>query len=279
MYEDAQEIFDYLPIRRDTPENDYINHLWSSYSVLDGGEAVARPFAIMPFHLLFMMAVQYRVLRIAAAHKQASDLFFSGVGGRNKEQLLSGQRSVFDMALINERTMSEIFQLIGVDPVTIRKFKSLIDERNDNLAHAKGGMEQELEKKVDAYFGILESIQSNCLLMNHDEVIGWLSEIQVGDDMDQFLETRLVASYISPRDFGDVIGTLLESDRLGLDQWKQIVDKGLGLAYVPTIFKLQNIEATSSDQERRSASTDILHAYHEESGVISLDEAHDMGLI
>lgn len=43
MYEDAQEIFDYLPIRRDTPENDYINHLWQAFSTLDGGKSLVRP--------------------------------------------------------------------------------------------------------------------------------------------------------------------------------------------------------------------------------------------
>ena len=141
MYEDAQEIFDYLPIRRDTTENDYIDHLWQAFSALDQAGTTARPFEVMPCHLLFMLSVQYKVLRIASAHKQATNLFFTGVGGRHREQLLSEQRSVFDMALINERTIPDIFQLVEVDPEAIRKFKELVDERNDNLAHAKGGIE------------------------------------------------------------------------------------------------------------------------------------------
>jgi len=53
MYKDAQEIFNYLPIRRDTPENDYINHLWQAFFALDQTDTTARPFAVMPFHLLF----------------------------------------------------------------------------------------------------------------------------------------------------------------------------------------------------------------------------------
>ena len=57
MYEDAQNIFEYLPIRRDTTENDYIDHLWQAFSALDSADATARPFAVMPFHLLFMMSL------------------------------------------------------------------------------------------------------------------------------------------------------------------------------------------------------------------------------
>ncbi len=62
MPEDAQKILDYLPIRKNLQENDYINHLWQAFSTLDGADAVARPFAVMPFHLLFMMAIQYNSL-------------------------------------------------------------------------------------------------------------------------------------------------------------------------------------------------------------------------
>ena len=70
MYEDAQEIFEYLPIRRNTTENDYIDHLWQAFSALSQTETTARPFAVMPFHLLFMLALQYKVLRISKEQKE-----------------------------------------------------------------------------------------------------------------------------------------------------------------------------------------------------------------
>ena len=65
MYENAQEIFDYLPINRSKLEADYIDHLWNVFIALDNAENSARPFVMMPFHLLFMLALQYKVLRIA----------------------------------------------------------------------------------------------------------------------------------------------------------------------------------------------------------------------
>jgi hypothetical protein len=304
MYEDAQEIFDYLPIRRDTPENDYINHLWQAFSTLGGGEAVARPFAVMPFHLLFMLSAQYKMLQIASAHKQATDLFFTGVGGRNKEQLLSEQRSVFDMALINERTIPDIFQLVEVDPEVIKKFKELVDERNENLAHAKGGIEQDLENKLAGYVTVLESIQKSCVQINQklaDELLLKIHvenemeeyflkndlhavkdkfyEMKVSGDMEQLLETYFLTHHLSPRDFGDIIGKLLESEYLDLDQWEQVVNKGLEVAYDQTIFELKYIETISGfNQKKKSKATSILQDIGE-SSVLSIDEAQDLELI
>jgi hypothetical protein len=279
MYEDAQEIFNYLPIRRDTPENDYISHLWQAFSTLDGGEAVARPFAVMPFHLLFMLSAQYKMLQIASAHKQATDLFFTGVGGRNKEQLLSEQRSVFDMALINERTIPDIFQLVEVDPEVIKKFKELVDERNENLAHAKGGIEQDLENKLAGYVAVLESIQKSCVQINQKLADEWILEVKAGDDLGEFLESYFLDSRLSPRDFGDVTGKMLETDKLDFEQWEQVVNKGLELAYEQTIFELKYIETIDGfDQKKKSKATSILQDVGE-SSVLSIDEAQDLGLM
>lgn len=258
MYDDAQRIFDYLPIRRDTSENDYINHLWQVFFTLDGGEAVVRPFAVMPFHLLFMLSVQYKMLQIASAHKQATDLFFTGVGGRNKEQLLSEQRSVFDMALINERTIPDIFQLVAVDSDVIKKFKELVDERNDNLAHAKGGIEQDLEKKLAGYVAVLESIQKSCVQINQKLADKWILEVKVGDDLGEFLESYFLDSRISPRDFGVVIGKMLETDKLDYEQQKQVANKGFELAYDQTVFIYRDKLKSEVDREKQLALTRIL---------------------
>jgi hypothetical protein len=279
MYEDAQEIFYHLPIRRDTLENDYINHLWQAFTTLAGGEAAVRPFAVMPFHLLFMLSAQYKMLQIASAHKQATNLFFTGVGGRNKEQLLSEKRSVFDMALINERTIPDIFQLVEVDPKVIKKFKELVDERNENLAHAKGGIEQDLENKLAGYVVVLESIQKSCVQINEKLADEWILEVRVGDDLGEFLEAYFLDSRLSPRDFGDVIGKMLEKDKLDFEQWEQVVHKGLELAYEQTIFELKYIETIDGfDQKKKSKAISILQDVGE-SSVLSIDEAQDLGII
>lgn len=259
MYEDAQEIFDYLPIRRDTPENVYINHLWQAFFILHGGEEVVRPFAVMPFHLLFMLSAQYKMLQVASAHKQATDLFFTGVGGRNKEQLLSEQRSVFDMALINERTIPDIFQLTKVDSEVIKKFKKLVDERNDNLAHAKGGIEHDLEKKLTEYIAVLESIQKSCVQINEKLADEWILEIKTGDDLGEFLESYFLDFRLSPRDFGDVVGKMLESEKLDYEQWEQVVNKGLELAYNQTVSVLLKISKHDLDDGKRFNAKRILN--------------------
>jgi hypothetical protein len=159
MYEDAYEIFDYLPIRRDKLENDYLDYLWSSFSELEKSELSARSFCVMPFHLIFMMAMQYKVLRVSRINPEACNLFFCGVAGRSKNEFLSDKKSVFDIALINERTIPEIFQLFGLDNDKIKSIKALTDERNNTLAHAKGGIEQKPEEKIDLYLQAIKSIQ------------------------------------------------------------------------------------------------------------------------
>lgn len=224
MYENAQEIFDYLPVRRNQPENDYINHLWQAFSTLDGGEVVARPFAVMPFHLLFMMAVQYKVLRIFKIHKKACELFFCGVAGRSKKELLSDQLSVFDIALINERTIPEIFQLIDLDAEKINSIKKLIDDRNDRLAHAKGGIEQEPDEKVALYIDALQGIRNNFYFINQQIAENLLCDLTNEDDVTQLLESLLSKHFLDENELVKVATILLESEKPAPDQWIQLVE-------------------------------------------------------
>ncbi len=205
MYEDAQEIFDYLPIRRDTPENDYIDHLWQAFTTLDGGEAVARPFAVMPFHLLFMMALQYKILRISREKRAEYELVFTIDRGREREAVLNPE-SVFDVALLNERTIPDLLKLIGLDGEAIKQIKELIDNRNDNLAHAKGGIESEPEMRIEEYLTCLRTIQIHMQPLNDKVANGWTTEVSPEDVMPDFIEARLVDSMLCPEDF--MTGTL-----------------------------------------------------------------------
>jgi len=251
MYENAQNILNYLPIRKNKAENDYIEHLWKAFSELNASETVARPFCIMPFHLLFMLAVQYKALRVSQIHIEPCNLFFCGVAGRSKKELLSDQKSVFDIGLIAESTIPEIFQLVELDDEGIKKIKGLVKNRNNNLAHAKGGIEQKLEEKVDLYLQVAESIQQKFKSYNEQIAIIWMSEIAEGDDMDQFLEGKFLDLSITPLDFGDIIGTMLEAEELDFDQWTQIVNKGLDLVYSQTIAAFHKIAKNETDDGRR----------------------------
>lgn len=277
MYEDAQEIFDYLPIRRNEAENEYLNQLRDTFELLEksgrlwekdsNGFAVtdtklisARAFALLPFHLLFMMALQYMVLRIADIHKDATNLFFSSDGGRYKDKLISEKRSVFDLSVIKERTLPEIFQLVGLSENIIKEIKSLIDKRNNNLAHANGNSTSiDVENSVNDYLDLMGSIQKSFLQINQKLVDEWLFEIKEGDDLGEYIESHLLNSRLSPCDFGDVVGTLLEAERLDFDQWEQVVNKGLELAYDQTILALHEIAKDETDDGRRFNAIRVLY--------------------
>lgn len=139
MYEDAQEIFDYLPIRRNTAENDYINHLWQVFSTLDGADAVVRPFAVMPFHLLFMMAIQYKVLRIYKEQKEKYELALTTKNPRDEEKDILAPESPLAIAFLGESEIVDFLKIAGLSADDARSIKkSIIRYRNDKIAHAKG---------------------------------------------------------------------------------------------------------------------------------------------
>jgi hypothetical protein len=260
MYEDAQEIFDYLPIRRDTPENDYINHLWQAFSTLDGGEAVARPFAVMPFHLLFMLAIQYKVLRIYKEQKEKYELALTTKNPRDEEKDILAPESPLAIAFLGESEIVDFLKIAGLSADDARSIKkSIIRYRNDKIAHAKGYIEQDIEAKIAEYFGWLEKTQIVYRTMNQEVALAWLAEIEAGDDMEQFLETHFLDSCFSPRDFGDIIKTLLEADELDFEQWEQVVNKGLELAYDQTILALHEIAKNETDSGRIFNAIRVLH--------------------
>ncbi|MBU0546325.1 hypothetical protein KKA13_03670 [Patescibacteria group bacterium] len=260
MYEDAQEIIDYLPIRRDTPENDYINHLWQSFSVLDGSESVARPFAVMPFHLLFMLAIQYKVLRIYKEQKEKYELALTTKNPRDEEKDILAPESPLAIAFLGESEIVDFLKIAGLSADDARSIKkSIVRYRNDKIAHAKGYIEQDMENKIEEYFGWLETLQTVYRPMNQNVADVWLAEIQVGDDMEQFLETHFLDSCFSPRDFGDIIGILLEAEQRDFDQWTQVVNKGLELAYDQTISALHEIAKIETDDGKRFNTIRVLH--------------------
>ena len=217
-----------MPIRRNTLENDYIDHFWQSFSILDGSESVARPFAMMPFHLLFMLALQFKALRLAKLFPQSTDLFFAGVGGRDKAKLLNPERSVFDFALINERTLPEIFRLVNMPDQAIGSIKSLIDGRNRDLAHARGGTETDPEGKVEQYLNGLKGVQTHFSEANDHIAEQWLSEIVDEEVLSDFVELRLLDSQLCPADFRDGLLIVFNADdELPVDDWRASVTKVL----------------------------------------------------
>ncbi len=276
MYEDVPNIFEYLPIRRNAPENDYINHLWQSFSVLDESEFVARPFAVMPFHLLFMLAIQYKVLRIYKEQKEKYELALTTKIPRDEEKDILAPDSPLAIAFLGESEIVDFLKIAGLTVDDARSIKkSIVRYRNDKIAHAKGYIEQDIETKIAEYFGWLETLQTVYRQMNQNVADLWLSEAEIGDDMEQFLEVHFLDSCFSPRDFGDIIKTLLEAEQLDFEQWTQVVNKGLELAYDQTILALHEIAKNETDDGKRFNAKRIL----EENGIndeLLLEEVKDL---
>jgi hypothetical protein len=165
----------------------------------------------MLFHILFMLALQYKVLRISKAFGKECNLVFCTAGGRSKDQLVKADKSVFDLALLNERMLPELFQLIGLNEDVIKQIKELVDYRNDNLAHPKGGIESDPEGKVSKYLEVLRIIQKSMLNLNDAVANNWLKEMKKSESGVEYIELHLAEEYLCPADMQQ--GDLSKLDR------------------------------------------------------------------
>lgn len=82
--EDAQRIFEYLPISFKSPtEQDYINFLWDAFKT--NYEAEKYPFAFIAYHMLFMCFVYFEIWQIKT---NCNDDFQKSMVGFNKDMEL-----------------------------------------------------------------------------------------------------------------------------------------------------------------------------------------------
>jgi hypothetical protein len=264
MYEDAQEIFDYLPIEAG-PENLYIQHLFGAFQALNEKGEPIKAFSILPFHLLFMLASQYWVYRISAWNnveylkvlqncrtyrKEDRKILISNAPIPDAIGVISLNSSVRNLSKIKEAHLFHFFRIIGLDEEVIKQAELIINIRG-TYAHANGNIEENIEERIDDYLGILREIQK-CMAIVNKEVQNWANEIEEGEyPLDDFFNDRFLQSQFSPRDFGDVVGSLLEAEQLDFDQWEQIVNKGLELAYDKTILALKNLVKNEIDGGKR----------------------------
>ncbi|MFA6017311.1 MAG: hypothetical protein WC744_04470 [Patescibacteria group bacterium] len=202
MEEDAQKIFDYLPINKSSFEEDYINHLWSSFlSLLNSESEEAKPFCIMPFHLLFMLSIQYKVLRIAKVKNHSYNLIYTIKSLRDDQKDLIVPNSPFVIALLRESEIIDIFKLIKLDQNILQSIKFLIRNRNDKLAHAKGGIDLDYQTKINKYLDLLQLIQNSTLSLNEKVALRWLKESKLKKERSEFIKIHLAEEYLCMVDF------------------------------------------------------------------------------
>ena len=231
MCSDAWGIRDHLPIRPDTYENRYIRHLLRAFFTLEITSPIerdsARPFSIMPLHLLFMVAVQYKILRIYRERPHEYEIYRSKLQvGRITKEHLREPKSPTEIAYLKERFIVDFLKIGGSFNDDAKRInESIIEYRNDKIAHAKGHIELDLKKKINEYFDGLEDVQTAYQNMNRSLAKDWLDEIQSGEDIGNFLERRFLNSLLCPRDLVDIIRTFVTSSKLDSIQLEQALQK------------------------------------------------------
>lgn len=210
MFDEAGEIFDFLPLNTTSAEEEYISHLWDAFSVLSEKESVGTPFAIMPFHLLFMLSLQYKIMRIRKEKLNKYKLAFTIPQARDHNRICSPS-SVFEIGLLNEKSMVSLFSIIKVKQEIITEIKELVSNRNDRLAHAKGGIERNPEKRITEYIDLLKQIQEYILPLNERVAKRWLKEMETGQAGVDYMETHFIEEFLCPADMQQ--GKLAELDK------------------------------------------------------------------
>ena len=244
MYEDAQEILNYLPIEPGG-EKLYIQHLHGSFEALYNVGDPVKPFSILPFHLLFMLAVQYKVHRISAWDNSKYQKILKGCALHrgsylpvleknapipNTNGVIPGNSSVRNLSFIKE---GHLFRFFGLKKQDKNKAEKLIRIRG-TYAHANGNIEDNIDERIGEYLEVLRAVQSRMQVVNVG-IQDWGNQIKVGEfPLNDFFQKRFLSSQFSPYDFGDVVGNLVESPNLDSKQWNEIVDMGLEFAYDQT---------------------------------------------
>lgn len=235
MFDRAQDIFNYLPIEQGS-ESRYIKQLWDSFFVLSTAKDDVPYFSIMPFHLLFMLAIQYKAYRLSAWDegyylKWINSKKYLIYNNECKQQLLdniplnkelvwdTNQSSVKTLSLAKEKYIFNLFNLIGVSKSIFEKSKSLVENRNDRF-HANGEIDEKAEEKIDDYLEVLDHIQKKFKEagVNRDIQGDWSLDIEEGVyPLDEFFEEKFLYSQFSQKDFSDIIKPLIISEKLDFD--------------------------------------------------------------
>lgn len=203
MFEDANNIFDYLPIRMQSElEEEYQWYLWDSFmALIEDPASQASRFAVVPLHMLFMLAAEYKALRVSKAIPEQYRLTFTFRNSRIDQTPLLEPTSPFAFSILPERSLFDVFRLVGADDALIVRAKNLVDRRND-LAHTNGVIESDSGGVLAEYIQVLASLQP--YFKSHNDAVAseWIADIEPEDDRSEYVESRLAASYLCPADFG-----------------------------------------------------------------------------
>ena len=226
MYQDVLNIFDYLPVRSDDDNGEYIEHLWQAFLSLESTTPSAQPFSMMPFHLLFMLAVQYKVLRIYKELPREYELASILIRDDIHKDLLKPQVPK-TIALLGE---SEIVHFLRIADLSRSEAKGIVTStiryRNKKIAHATVNIESDPIIKIKEYLRNLEVVQRAFLKINRSMADDWLNRVQSSDEnIGDLLDIHFQRSLHCQRDLVDIVRAFKASRKLTLTQYNQALQK------------------------------------------------------
>lgn len=222
MIEDAQRIFDYLPLEYKTQaENEYVAFLWDAFSV--NYEKEKYQFAYFAYHMLFMCLVYFQLAKIYlnSPEEIRKLLIFTGKAQsaidnyekKHKEAIRSNMPvphfDPFSLAAEQERSIVGLFISIGCERETIKRLKTIVDERN-NIAHSNGNINF---SNQDSFDGKIKEILE-CIAHIHENTRSIITastekflldsanpeENEFYDEKDQVREIFAKGNYLSSQD-------------------------------------------------------------------------------
>jgi len=222
MIEDAQRIFDYLPVEYKTQiESGYVDFLWDAFTTTYENQKYQ--FAYIAYHMLFMCFVYFQLTKIYLNIPEdiKKVLIFTGKAQSavdNYEQKLKEAEAKkqtashfdpFSLSGENERTIVGLFVSIGCDRNTIKRLRDLVDERN-SVAHSNGNInfsvQSSLDEKIDEIIDCIDHIHQNTLSTIIDCVKRFLVESSNPEENeyslaeDQVREIFIRKNYLSTLD-------------------------------------------------------------------------------
>jgi len=205
--EEAQRIFEYLPISYKNPtEKEYVEFLWDAF--LTNYNAEKYPFAFLSYHMLFMCFVYFEIWQIK---ENCTEDFQKAMVGFSKdvEKKLLDAKTPFALWQVNESTVFRFLKLIGLENSDIGRFTRIVKERNDT-AHSNGNIfyknKESLEGKINEMLSCVESIQEKSKPIIEKSYNAFLSESQNPeireflDDESQIKEVFIHGNYLSLKD-------------------------------------------------------------------------------
>jgi hypothetical protein len=201
--EEAQRIFDYLPIQ--PPDDEYIRFLWEAFESNYKNDKYQ--FAYIAYHMLFMSFIYYQIAKIYLNENNICRDLMTFTG--KVQEHIDNHAPLQKFSLENERTIMGLFISIGCTREEIKSMKTIVDGRN-SIAHSNGNIffktKESLEGKINEMLSCMEVIQVKSKKIIENSFHAFLIESQNPDEREfldngnQIKEIFVHGNYLSIED-------------------------------------------------------------------------------